>query len=210
MIAASVTNIEMFRCWRENEELDKGWILQRIISPEQTEQMKVGGAFHKAIEEAGAGEFRRLAAKGYSFDFDADIDIDLLPAREIPIKQAYGDLLVSGRVDGISGKVVTDHKTTAYFDADRFMESYQWRFYLDMTGADLFRWNVFVLRETDDPTVYWVADFHKLEQRRYPDLRRDCERLAADYAAFAKSNIVGQDHSLAGLLKQSIALVKAG
>lgn len=192
MLKASVSNIDLFRVWREDDELDMQWILQRILASEQTEAMKVGEAFHKAVELADLCETNYLEAQGYRFEFPRDCEIELMPARELWLSKQYGELLVRGRVDATTGPMVLDFKSTTQFDPDRLMSGYQWRFYLDMTGADLFRWDVFVLKETDDPKVYSVGDFHRLEQRRYPELARDCESLAQDYAQFAKEHLVPQ------------------
>lgn len=189
-LSTSVSNLDLFRAWKNDEDLDLGWLLDRLTRKiEQTEQMRVGEALHKALENAPVGEFSTLAANGYTFQFCGDVELCIPPHREVRISQHYGALEVRGRVDAISGLMVEDHKTTAQFDPDRFMGSYQWRYYLDMTGANVFRWNVFVIRETDEEHVYTVVDFHRLEQRRYPALHEDCVRLAGEFAAFAGQHL---------------------
>ena len=190
MFSTSVSNLDLFRAWRDDEDLDLAWLLDRLTRKvEETEQMRIGTALHKALETAPVGEFSTLAANGYTFQFCGDVELCIPPHREVRISQQYGELEVRGRVDAISGLTVEDHKTTAQFDPDRFMGSYQWRMYLDMTNSHIFRWNVFVIRETDDPKIYSVVDFHRLEQRRYPAMHEDCLRLAHDFAAFAKENV---------------------
>lgn len=186
MLTASVSNIDLFRTWREDEDLDMDWLLARLLSKEQTEAMKVGEAFHKTMELATTGDVNSLEAHGYRFEFLKDCEVELAPARELSLTKQYGDLLVRGRVDSITGTMVMDYKSTGQFDPDRLMCGYQWRFYLDMAIADRFRWDVFVIRETDDPKVYSISDFHRLEQTRYPGLADDCAKLAAEYAIFAK------------------------
>lgn len=189
MLRASVSNLDLFRVWREDEELDLDWILQRILASEQTEAMRVGEAFHKAVELADVGDTNYLEAMGYRFEFLKDCEVQIAPARELWISKQYGELLVRGRVDATTGPTVIDFKSTTQFDPDRLMNGYQWRFYLDMTGAENFRWDVFVLRETDDPKVYSVSDFHRLEQKRYPELAKDCADLVDDYIQFAKRHL---------------------
>jgi hypothetical protein len=74
---------------------------------------------------------------------------------------------------------VEDHKTTGRFDPERYLSGYQWRLYLDIFGADLFRWNVFEIKATDDPLTWDVFAQHTLEQYRYPAMSADCARLGA-------------------------------
>lgn len=185
----SVSNIDLFRVWRDDEDLDLEWLVSRILSPEQSEPMKVGEAFHKAIELSPLCETQVIEAMGYRFEFLKDCDIELAPARELSLSKHYGELEVRGRVDATTGPLVTDFKTTSQFDADRLMTGYQWRFYLDMTGADRFRWEVFVLKEGDDPKEYCISDYHRLEQRRYPELHADCAKMARQYAEFYKQHL---------------------
>lgn len=189
MLTTSVSNIDLFRVWRGDESLDLEWLRKRILLREQTEAMKVGEAFHKALELAGLCETDSLEAMGHRFEFLKDCEVELAPARELSLTKEYGDLLVRGRVDCITGPLVLDYKSTSQFDPDRLMAGYQWRFYLDMAKADRFRWDVFVLRETDDPKIYSISDFHRLEQWRYPELAEDCGKLAAEYSAFAKEHL---------------------
>lgn len=189
MYRASVSNLEAFRCWENDEALELGWLLQRILGPfEQTSAMKAGEAFHKAMETF-RGETEQVASGKYRFDIDCDILLIQPDATELPISRRYGDLIVSGRVDAIFGATVYDHKATEYFDADRLLEGYQWRFYLDILELDRFVWNVFVMRETADPFHYVITDFHPLEQKRYPSLASDCERLAKRYLHFAGQHL---------------------
>lgn len=190
MFSASVSNIDLFRTWRDDEELDLGWLLDRLEKRvEQTEPMRIGEALHKALEISPIGEFLSITANGCTFQFLDNVELFIPRHREISISHQYGDLLVRGRVDCVNGLVVEDHKTTQQFDPDRLMSGYQWRFYLDIIGASFFRWNVFVIRETDDEKTYTVTDFHRLEQRRYPELHADCQKLAADYLEFAKEHL---------------------
>lgn len=188
-LRASVSNVELFRSWRNDEELDMEWLLRHLRGEEpQSPQMMAGEAFHKAIENANLGETAELVSEPYRFYIQCEGSVELPPYRELKIDKQYGDLLVRGRVDGLKAKTVTDYKTTGQFDADRLLEGYQWRFYLDMLECDTFIWKVFVLREFDNAYAYDVTQTHELTQKRYPGMAEDCHRLAADYAEFARAN----------------------
>lgn len=188
---ARVSNIEAhrrFMNWKPlfdgDEEPSVEQLVRSITVDEPSENMKAGSAFHKALETADEGsshsEFR---VDGFAFLLP-DAELALPPIRELRAFHRYGDLSVTGKVDCIDGRVVIDHKTTSRVDFERYLEGCQWRFYLDIFGADVFRWHVFALKEAGERT-YQVSAPQILEARRYPELHQDCERLAEDYLAFA-------------------------
>lgn len=180
---ARVSSLETFRRWRLDEDATVEDLIARLTTDEPSEAMQVGTAFHKALELAEPGEYDTLSANGYTFILN-DAAIALPSVRELRCSAQYGPLTVTGRVDALYGKRVEDHKTTAYFTGDKYLEGYQWRFYLDIFGADVFRWNVFEVKQIKDMT-YSVGAPHILEQCRYPGLHDDCMALALDYYDFA-------------------------
>jgi hypothetical protein len=104
--------------------------------------------------------------------------------REIELTKLYGDMTVTGHADGISldPDFVTDYKTTSRFDADRYMESFQWKFYLDMSGMKEMLYQVFVMKPfAREEHHYSVKEFHTMRQYAYPDMHDDCEKLVRDY-----------------------------
>lgn len=209
MIAARVSNIEAFRQWlnwkpfHENDiEPTIEEFVERLTSHEPSEAMLAGTAFHKALELAKLGDYDNLEANGYLFKFADDIEIEQPIIREFRANKKYGGLLVTGQVDGVFNNIVIDYKTTKSFDADRYLSGYQWRFYLDLLGLDVFQWNVFVIKE-NEPNVYIVKDHHVLKASRYPELTSDCETLAAQYYDFAKEHMP-KDYSLNLIRKLNI------
>lgn len=184
MFEARVTHLEQHRIWKSEEDLDIGWLIQRIRGQEETDKMRAGTAFHKAMENADALYYNVLTADDYRFDILCEIELVLPTVSEIAMTRAYGDLLVTGRLDGLRGRVVTEFKTTERFDADRYLDGLQWRFYLDMTGADRFDWHVFEMSEQAF-RHYEVYRYHQLTQFRYNGLHEDCEKAAAEYLDFA-------------------------
>lgn len=182
----SVSKVEAFRQWRENEDAELATLLATLRGENPpSEAMLAGSALHKALENAAEGERDTLSADGYEFVITANIDLALPKCREVFATKDYGPIVISSRVDVMDGKRIEDHKTTSRFDPERYVAGCQWRFYLDIFEADVFRWNVFEIRELK-PKVYDVWNFHRLEQFRYPALAMDCRDLAADLAAFVR------------------------
>jgi hypothetical protein len=190
-----VSEVETFRQWREDEDAELETLLARMRGQsDASEAMLAGTAFHKALEVAQPGNASTLQALGYTFNIGGDFELALPTIREVRAHRTYdGDgiaVTVTGQVDAIEGRRVEDHKTTGRFDPERYLNGYQWRLYLDIFGADHFRWNVFEIACNEDgypPGMVWdVYAMHRLEQYRYPGMERDCEKLALDLGTFAK------------------------
>lgn len=183
----SVTNLDLYRFWRDSEDLELDWLLRRLRGEEpQTEAMLAGEALHDALEKAEEGDTAILTSGDFTFHFLCPVTLGLPTARELSFEKQYGDLLVKGRVDALEGRTVFDYKSTEQFDADRLLESYQWRFYLDMADCDTFKWKVFVMDEKKMPREYEIYQAHELSQHRYEGLAADCERLANDFHRFTE------------------------
>lgn len=185
-----VSEAETFRQWRDDEEAELSALLARLRGIEPPSQaMLAGTAFHAILERASAGEVIEHAEQdGFRFIVEVEAELALSPIREYRAQKQYPGIAITGQLDHLDGLRVEDHKTTGQFDPDRYLFGYQWRLYLDIFDAQVFRWNIFEMREID-PSVYLVHRMHQLEQRRYPGMEMDCERLAVDLAEFAKRNM---------------------
>lgn len=194
---ARVSNVEAYRQWKNWQPLFEGQdeptiedLVRFITVDEPSEAMKAGTAFHKAMELAGNGSHDTFEANGYRFILP-DAELTLPDVREMRAYGDYGGLTVTGQVDAVEGRIVIDHKTTGKFDPERYLNGCQWKFYLDLFGADEFRWNIFLLKELE-PQVYSVAEPQPLKAYRYPEMHEHCEALAADYLAFAEQHLQPQ------------------
>lgn len=189
-----VSEVESFRQWQQDEDADLDTLLARLRGQtEASEAMIAGTAFHKALELAPLGPATFLHALGYTFNFAADMELAIPLVREVRASKVYAGpdyaITVSGQLDAIHGKRVEDHKTTGRFDPERYLNGYQWRFYLDIFGANVFRWNVFEISATELSTAWDVFAHHTLEQFRYPGMEQDCGRLVCELATFARDHM---------------------
>lgn len=189
----SATELDAFRYYRDSKDAELEPLLaqlRRALPP--TEPMLAGRAFHKALELAEPGEVGVFEAEGYRFEIAADVEIDLPNVRELKATRDYlidGEpVTLVGMVDAIHGQRVDDHKTTSRFDPERFLGGLQWRVYLEVFGADEFRWNVFEWREVE-PKTYVVHAFHSLTAYRYPGIAADVERELGLFVDFARQHL---------------------
>lgn len=190
-LRVSATDLDAYRRFRDDDEADLAALIQQLrrLMP-STDAMQAGTALHSALEMAGEGDHKGLQFDGYTFSFETDAELDLPPIREMKQTKEYlaGGVLVTmvGKVDALHGRRIDDHKFTAKFDADRYLDSYQWRVYLDIFGADEFRWNIFEARESA-PKNYLIRAVHKLTMHRYPNMEADVYRELAGFVDFART-----------------------
>jgi hypothetical protein len=202
---ARVSNIEAFRQWKhwtplndDDVEPSIADLVRRITQHEPTEPMRLGTAFHKALELAFAGDVEVLRADGYTFHL-AGGEVVVPEVRELRLSKVYGGLTVTGKADGLLGLTVVDHKATKKLDAERYLDGYAWRFYLDIFGCDFFQWNVFEVKpDRNDPRVVHVGEPQTLSAYRYPGLASDCADLAAEYLEFARANLPADFNPIEG------------
>jgi hypothetical protein len=167
-----VSNVERFRQWEEDEEGDTARLILDIVGGgHPTQAMLAGTAFHKVLELAEPGqEIERVEQDGFLFIVKADLVLPVTPIRELRAHKVYmvdGEPIgITGMVDVIEGLRVEDHKTTATFTPERYLEGYQWRLYLDIFEAMHFRWNVFEIKEIDEPPLIRCDDHFDAEGRQ--------------------------------------------
>lgn len=201
---ARVSEVESFRRWLLDDEMPLEVLVARLRGEEPaSDRMVAGTAFHRALELAKVGEFDQLTADGFAFIFPGSAEIELPLIREVRSSKVYPQrdgtrFRITGQVDALEGLRIEDHKTTEQMDAEGYWLGWQWRFYLDIFGAQVFRWNVFEIRPAVDRSDAVAAAYraglspylaygpHRLEQYRYPGLTDDCARLASDFYEFAR------------------------
>lgn len=190
-----VTELDLYRSFRDDEEFPLEVFLSQLRGEKKTPAMERGIAFAKAMERIPLGETSTVSANGHTFAFTCDAVIESWPRREERREKDYGGITVTARCDRIMGRTIADDKTTAKFDAEGYMERFQWRYYLDIFDADVFKWHVWEVKELEfeaKNAEEWgkhgweVYAHHALTQYRYRQMEDDCKRLALEFAEFAE------------------------
>ena len=182
----SVTDVDAIMAWIDSDS-DIDALLRRLRREEPpTRAMMAGRAFHKVMENA-SGDLETAIADGFSFRFAIESEIAIPPIRElkgeIEISTSIMPVTLVGVVDGMKGKVVTDYKLTSYFDAERYINSFQWKAYLTMFKADRFNYEVFTM--SDDGEIV-IKSHDTLPLCRYESMHRevfDCVEEAARFVS---------------------------
>ena len=169
------------------------------------DKTKTGSAYHKIIE----GDFNLIKESGIVYADDIAFSIEqALPAlnfraehmgmvHEITVSKEYevgdGVIQVSGRIDGLEGIEVRDTKTKyKAIDFQEYLESCQWKFYLDMLQLDTFHYDVFEVKDFQaltGKTPYFLPDVkfmpvESLTCYSYSRLQTDCHILLNQFMQY--------------------------
>lgn len=189
----SVSSIDTYIYYRDSEDAELDELLRRLRGEEPpTPEMAMGTALHGILEDATAGmELDDVERDGFRFVFDLDSELALPPVRECKGEMELDvdgtPVTLVGKVDGLDGVRVWDHKLTGRFDAERFANNTQWKLYLWMFGGRKFTYNVFTRYEKDDYVL--IREFHPLNFYAYPGMEDDNMRALREYVAFATEHL---------------------
>lgn len=197
MIRLSVTWLDMFASYMDDEEQTAEAFAMRLFGPfEPTLEMRAGTALHSVLEHAKETDdlvsILRSGADGFSFTIDEAVDgvIELGDSREQKyLLNILPDVVLSGRIDAETALYPIDHKLTGQFDAERYMNSLQWKAYLLMRNKRRFVYQVFErgpIVSQDGFSHCHIKDYHRLEVAAYPHMMSDVREVAAGLAEFVK------------------------
>ncbi len=190
IIHVRVSQMEGLRYWKDQEESTLADLVARLRGDgPESPQMQAGKALAKFFEHADDQAYGEAYVDGWSFDFQLEAEFSRPAHRELEgsmvIETPSGPVLLTGHCDGLGGRTIHDQKLTEKWDAERYLDSLQWRAYLVLFEADTFTYDVFVGRYGTgrNQGQVTVTDYHPMTFYAYPDMRRDVERAVAELAA---------------------------
>lgn len=195
MIRLSVSDLESFRYWKNRDDQDVADLVRKLKHEEPpTVQMEAGKAFAKLMENAIADTVMvERTVMPFTFDFRPLERRELaLPAiRELKAEVTYatpsGPVTLVGKVDSIHGRRIHDQKLTERWEAENYVDSLQWRAYLDMFNALAFTYDVFIGRY--DGNRITIVDYHPVTFYTYPAIREDVQRAVNELAAVVAEHL---------------------
>lgn len=167
--------------------------ITRLTTKTESAAMAAGTAVHAIIENAAFGELPdRVSSNGWLVHFDLDAELRMPAAREVQLHRTHKGIPLFGRVDAIDAVSVHDTKATSAIDIDRYMDSYQWRAYLWMSGREQFVYDILRVKLEEDTKIVTVVEYVRLPITAYPDLSRDVEGLLEQYDACIRDLGIGE------------------
>lgn len=189
----STTTLESFRLFMQP---DQDWMsedeliatINGVWTPNAAAQL--GGAFGKVLETPArfvvAGGFQ---CQGYSFSAATMREpLALMDHRrgvfEAKAQKRYGACDVVAKADQLVGAHLFEHKTTgSTFNFEKYADSCQWRFMLDIFEAALVTYHVFLLDDHGNGVVE-VRGIETFNLFPYADLHQDCEDLLQRFVSY--------------------------
>jgi hypothetical protein len=219
MFKISVTTLESFRRYmREVSPVDTEDSLIEKLAGRFVGNPKtwIGSAFHKIIDSPDCMEIIPtplshcqviLEEKGlppipvYFSQPQAQLALDYRAAHpsmihEVPIWKVYdvpkyGEIMVSGKVDGIYGREIHDVKVKFRpMNTEEYLDSAQWRFYADILGLDICYFNIFEIKGLSEDRPFQSLNACMMEAQdpircdRYLNLGGDCLDLIAEFMEY--------------------------
>jgi hypothetical protein len=198
----STTTLESFRLFMDPEQ---EWMtdadMQASIRGEfrGNHNVWLGSAFGAVLETPDAyavpGGFR-VVRGGETFDLGSDVMGPALALidREHTVFEAkavksYGAHTVVARADQMVGAHLIETKTTlSTFDFDKYANSMQWRFMLDIFKVSKVTYHVFCLAESEANGVISLKSVESFHLYPYANLGADCGALVHEFADYVRAH----------------------
>ena len=196
MIRISATQLESYRRWMINDESTIGDMINYLLRrTPPTEAMLAGSAFHKVLENAKYNDELTLVEQdGFKFDLSAlDCEISLPESKEFKLEKQTiingEQVTFVGVVDAIQVNEIFDHKLTSKPDVENYIDSMQWRCYLDWFDCDKFTYNLFQSYKPDNQDIYQIKSFLPVSFYRYDRMGRDIHIISSSFIEFVKTHV---------------------
>lgn len=191
----SVTTLESYRLYLEADWMAEESLQQSIKGVfVATPEMILGRNLHSVLEdhdqyEQPDGSYLCKESR-FSSELIRDCLVHVEPGVfEVKFTKDYTvggrQIQVVGKVDELVGLRVVENKIrVGSFEAERYTESFQPRFYLDILQAQSVTFKVFILGESQEGL--FLKSCEKLTVYPYPDLHDDCQRLVTRFVDYVE------------------------
>ena len=192
MLRISTTTLESFRLFMQP---DQDWMSEddmiATIKGEftPTPAIKLGLAYGRILEAPD----RFKVKGGYQCGDYGFAESTIAPALalidrrgvfEAKATKEYGDCVVVAKADHLLGSHLTEFKTTcSSFAIDKYLESCQWRFMVDLFEPSIVTYHVFCLDDHENG----VAELRSIESFNvypYSALHADCADLVREFRSY--------------------------
>lgn len=191
-----VTDLDQLIWFRRIEAMETDELISRLRREAPPNRaMAMGTAWHSILEQPPEDELAAVERDGFNFLVECEAEIALPQIREIRAEKTYLidgiEVTLTGGCDGITGNVVTDHKLTARPDPEKYLDSYQWRAYLDIYGADVFEYILYhaLDRGEDKGNQVIIKDVAPFRFYRYPNMHDDLIVGIREFVEFAREHL---------------------
>lgn len=185
------TDLDSWIWFNKLDDMPKEELIGRLLRTEPpNEQMLMGTAWHSVLENPPE-TINSIKRGGFEFIVECDAEIVLPQIREIRSEKTYFidgvKVTLTGKVDGITGNMVDDHKLTFNPNPENYLNAYQWKAYLDIYNADIFEYIIY--HGFADEKTITIRDVSTMRLYRYPKMKKDLEFGISELLGFVKSYV---------------------
>ena len=190
MLKTRVSRLESFRRCVQTEYGNEAELIAAIQGKESPNwMMERGTEFHRLL--AGKKGKRDLRYLFLASDVQSAGEYIGKGLHEVTGRRIFDlgseSLEVRGTADWICGSVIQDAKTkTSSPDPRDYESSLQWRFYLAIHEADVFRYNLFYFTDPDERGWSRLQEVVSVNFWRYPSLEQDCREWCRRFLEWAE------------------------
>lgn len=203
----SATTLEAYRFYLtdEKEYMSFERLKAQLLGlQETTPAMTRGTSLHELLElsyhdrlrhawqENGQWYYRHLGHYWLKKEVD-EIDYQNEGLNEIKTEYIFYDgedeITLVAKADKVLAYEVLDYKTTRQFEADKYLNSVQWKIYVLAFGSQRFTYRVFEIAEANSKRFHHeIKEEHVLTCYPYPNIKEEVERLALNFIEFLKQH----------------------
>jgi hypothetical protein len=192
-ITLHCTDLDGWVWYNRLDSMTKDEFIGRLLRTDPPNfKMLAGTAFHSIMENP-PDLISTINKDGFTFIVDCDVEIQLPQVREIRANKTYFVngvyVTLTGGTDGITGNRVDDHKLTFDPKPENYFDSYQWRAYLDIYNADMFKYILY--HGVEDGNTITIKDVSTMFMYRYPNMQNDLMYKISELLLFTRDNIPG-------------------
>lgn len=179
------TLLESFRLYQDFDWMEESSLIESIKGEfVPTEIVDVGTDYHLMLED-------KQPKHGSYFEMESFYHYRLKTSGINEVKSSatintdYGDVLISAMCDVLDGLVIHENKTSFKpFQAEKYLDSLQWKCYLHVFGCNEARYHVYKLINTKDGIV--TQERNDLSMFRYDNMAKDIESYANGLLRFCE------------------------
>lgn len=192
--ALHVTDLDSWVWFKKIESMPTEEMVGRLLRTEPpNDNMRRGTAWHDILENP-PDTIEAVERDGFKFIVDCDAEITLPQIREIREKKAYCasgvEVTLSGKCDGITANIVKDHKFTFKPNPENYLESFQWKAYLDIFDADVFEYIIY--HGYARGNMVTIKNVSTMRLYRYPGMVDDILSGVSELIEFIKVYVPGK------------------
>lgn len=192
-VKAYVTDLDQILWYHRIESMTTEELVSRLRRETPPKpHMLAGSAWHRVLEHHQGGVLEGKVSEGnFTFDVRAEATVELPQVVELRGYEVFRvdglDVVLAGRLDGLSGHSLIDYKLTSKLDPESYYDSSQWRAYLSIFGCRDFQYVLF--KKYQKLFHVRIDEVFPFTLHRYVGMVDDLRRAIREYLEFCREYV---------------------